>query len=140
MAEFPALPLFTDAYLGDTTHLTTLEHGAYLLLLMQAWRSPTGTPPIPSPKLGLAPFAVNRHVDWASHPSRWPEGRWRAVRSSVLERDRWTCRYCGADNATQVDHVVPQSRGGPNTSDNLVAACRPCNASKGARTPDEWRP
>jgi uncharacterized protein YdaU (DUF1376 family) len=40
LAEFPALPLFTDAYLGDTTHLSTLEHGAYLLLLMVSWRTP----------------------------------------------------------------------------------------------------
>lgn len=40
VAEFPALPLFTDAYLGDTTHLSTFEHGAYLLLLIVSWRSP----------------------------------------------------------------------------------------------------
>ncbi len=39
MAQFPALPFWTDAYLGDTSHLTTIEHGAYLLLLFTAWRS-----------------------------------------------------------------------------------------------------
>ena len=39
MAEFPALQLWTDAYLGDTTHLNCMEHGAYLLLLMTAWRT-----------------------------------------------------------------------------------------------------
>lgn len=40
MAQFPALPLWTDAYLGDTTHLTTIEHGTYILLLMAMWRTP----------------------------------------------------------------------------------------------------
>jgi uncharacterized protein YdaU (DUF1376 family) len=40
MAEFPALPLWTDAYLSDTRHLSQSEHGAYLLLLFTAWRMP----------------------------------------------------------------------------------------------------
>jgi uncharacterized protein YdaU (DUF1376 family) len=39
VAEFPALPIFTDAYLADTRHLTAEEHGVYLLLLMCAWRT-----------------------------------------------------------------------------------------------------
>ena len=44
LAQFPAFPLWTDAYLGDTGHLTTLEHGAYFLLLITMWRNKGSLP------------------------------------------------------------------------------------------------
>ena len=50
-------------------------------------------------------------------------------RRAVLVRDNFECQYCGG-RAENVDHVVPKSRGGGHTWDNVVAACRPCNARK----------
>lgn len=63
MAEFPYLPLFTDAYLGDTIHLTTIEHGAYLLLLMTAWRSKGCV--LPDDDARLARYARLTPRQWA---------------------------------------------------------------------------
>ena len=51
------------------------------------------------------------------------------TRRAVFARDDWTCQYCG-NPAENVDHVVPRSRGGGHTWDNVVAACRRCNARK----------
>jgi len=60
------------------------------------------------------------------------------LRGAVLQRDGWTCRYCGCE-ATEVDHVAPRARGGATAPSNLVAACRRCNKTKGVRTPAEWQ-
>jgi 5-methylcytosine-specific restriction endonuclease McrA len=54
----------------------------------------------------------------------------------VFARDHWTCQYCGAP-AENLDHVVPKSRGGTHTWDNVVAACRRCNSKKENRFIDE---
>lgn len=60
------------------------------------------------------------------------------TRRNVLERDTNTCQYCKAkgDRLT-IDHVIPRSRGGGDTWENLVAACVRCNVKKGNRTPKE---
>ena len=51
------------------------------------------------------------------------------TRRAVFARDDWRCQYCGAP-AENLDHVVPKSRGGTHTWDNVVAACRRCNSRK----------
>ncbi len=65
------------------------------------------------------------------------------TRRNVLLRDGHTCVYCGASGGQKltIDHVVPRSRGGRSTWDNVVAACAACNRRKGDRTPEEvgWR-
>ncbi|MDZ4798425.1 MAG: HNH endonuclease [Bryobacteraceae bacterium] len=48
------------------------------------------------------------------------------------------CCYCGSRHQLSADHLMPTKRGGPNTGDNLVWACRSCNSSKGARDVLEW--
>jgi len=50
-------------------------------------------------------------------------------RRAVFARDGHRCQYCGS-TAENIDHVIPRSKGGTHTWDNVVAACRPCNAHK----------
>ncbi len=60
------------------------------------------------------------------------------TRRNVLERDRHTCQYCNhrGEDLT-LDHIVPKSRSGGDTWENLVTACVRCNVHKGNRTPRE---
>ena len=68
---------------------------------------------------------------------RVPFGRTVPVsRRGVLRRDGQRCAYCGRGAGT-VDHVLPRSRGGRDSWDNLVACCVRCNNVKGDRTPHE---
>ncbi len=70
---------------------------------------------------------------------RIPSGRSVPVsRRGVLRRDNHRCAYCGT-TASTIDHVMPRSRGGKDSWENLVACCLKCNNIKGDRTPDEMR-
>ena len=57
-------------------------------------------------------------------------------RRAIFARDDHRCQYCG-ERADSIDHVMPRSRGGQHTWENVAAACRPCNLGKRDRTPDE---
>lgn len=57
-------------------------------------------------------------------------------RRAVFVRDGYRCQYCGRP-AENVDHVIPRSKGGSHTWDNVVAACKPCNSRKENRSPSE---
>lgn len=68
---------------------------------------------------------------------RVPHDRALAVnRRTVFARDSHRCQYCGS-TAESIDHVVPRSRGGLHSWDNVVAACRGCNTRKEDRLPHE---
>lgn len=70
MSKFPFLPIDVDSYFSDTRHLTTEQHGAYFLLLMEAWRRPNCT--LPDDDTILAPLA-GVSVE-----------RWREIKSPVM--------------------------------------------------------
>lgn len=90
------IPLFPDAYLRDTTHLTTEEHGAYFLLLMAAWGSDDCT--LPHDERRLAALA------------KMPIPRWRKIAPTVLEF--WTIdkgRICQKRLRKEWDYVREKS-------------------------------
>jgi 5-methylcytosine-specific restriction endonuclease McrA len=73
---------------------------------------------------------------------RVPKQALRFNRRNLLARDGHQCQYCGASLAPHqlsMDHVVPRSRGGTTTWENVVCSCLRCNTRKGGRTPQEAR-
>jgi 5-methylcytosine-specific restriction endonuclease McrA len=79
-------------------------------------------------------------------PSLWDDGGNVRLRRDlcayVLERDAYTCHWCGRPAGT-VDHVIARALGGTDALTNLVAACSPCNSARGAaltnQTPEPSR-
>ena len=97
--------------------------------------------PLEAEAIGL----VNRtirvpRVVLLSRYDRVPRRSVRFTRVNIYRRDRHHCQYCGcryARNQLNLDHVIPRSRGGSSTWDNVVCSCRRCNRLKGDRTPEE---
>lgn len=74
------------------------------------------------------------------HYQRCPPRTVRFNRRNIYVRDRFRCQYCGSVPGREqltIDHVVPRSKGGRSTWNNVVVACISCNSSKGDRLPSE---
>ena len=59
------------------------------------------------------------------------------TRQNIFKRDNFNCQYCGVSRDLTLDHVIPKSKGGRSSWDNLITACRRCNTQKGDYTPDQ---
>lgn len=129
MAEFPTMPLFTDAYIADTTHLTNEEHGVYFRLLMFAWRSRDCTLPLDENRIaimvGLTPHRWSKMRDtimafWEETPEGFSQKKQKKVRNYVA-RTRGKKSKAGSASAsakrlksnntasTDVENVLPKN-------------------------------
>lgn len=71
---------------------------------------------------------------------RIPKRHVRFSRMNIYARDNHTCQYCRktiARNGINLDHVIPRSKGGTSTWENVVCCCYACNRKKGGKTPEE---
>ena len=68
---------------------------------------------------------------------RYVYRRLRVNRHRIYRRDGNKCVYCGTSKQLTIDHVIPKSKGGRNTWENLVTCCTKCNLKKGDKTPEQ---
>jgi len=78
-------------------------------------------------------IGIYKHVDTRVH--KVPLSR-----TNIYKRDNYECVYCGDGNVRTLtlDHVIPQSKGGSDTWNNLVTACKTCNSEKADLTLEEY--
>lgn len=89
---------------------------------------------IRSPSLNYPLPSVIKLITYVRVPYRQVE----LSRNNIIKRDGSTCQYCGTKKSPlTIDHVLPKSRNGSDTWENLTTACVQCNNKKGNRTPSE---
>lgn len=156
MADFPAMPLWTDAYLADTRHLSAAEHGAYLLLMMEAWRRPSGS--LPDDDALLSRLACMSHNEWGAarenvlafwvldlKSKTWKQKRLSKERKYLEER-RAKNRGAAAKrwNKTEKEDANAYAKAMPKASQPTPTPTPPVKEpsvpKKGTRIPDDFEP
>jgi 5-methylcytosine-specific restriction endonuclease McrA len=118
----------------EPINVCTVRRAAVLLLKNRAEILEHGEWALHAESLTLPQPVVIRLLAYVRIPR--DAHRRKITRRAVFARDRWTCQYCGRERGNlTVDHVVPRSKGGPSSWDNIVTCCAPCNRRKGNRLP-----
>src|SRR3954454_16238762 len=120
----------------EPINVCTVRRAAVLILKQRAEVLEHSDWALHAESLTLPRPVVIRLITYVKTPRAPP--RRKITRRAVFARDRWTCQYCGHERGNlTVDHVVPRSKGGRSTWDNIVTCCAPCHRRKGDRLPGQ---
>ena len=121
----------------EPINVCSVRRAAVLLLKERAEMVEEGESVLRSERASLARPEVVRLLNYVHVPR--DTSRRKITRRAVFARDGWACQYCGNRSNLTVDHVIPRSKGGGSTWDNIVASCAPCNRRKGNLLPAQAR-
>lgn len=142
-----AVDAFTKLF-TEVAEVVTVEDGSYCNYDFDSWSELSQMKEVfeelreeheefaHSPSMTLVVPRVIRILTYDKMPPRTI----RLTRRNVYSRDSNTCQYCGKKFKTEnlnLDHVIPKSKGGKNSWDNIVCSCIDCNSKKANRTPRE---
>ena len=113
----------------EPINVCTVRRAIVLLLKARAEVLEQGAATLHSERAKFARPTVIRLTTYVRVPR--DAHRRKITRRAVFARDQWTCQYCGARSNLTVDHVIPRSKGGASSWENIVASCAPCNRRKG---------
>src|SRR4051812_31524082 len=103
----------------EPINVCTVRRATVLVLKERAGVLPRHQRPLHAETFTMPRPVVIRLTTYARVPR--DAHRRKITRRAVFARDRWTCQYCGGVRGTlTLDHVIPRSRGGPSTWDNIV--------------------
>jgi len=118
----------------EPINVCSTRRAVVLLLKERAEMLEAGRHPIRAAAIEVAQPVVIRLLSYVKVPRG---DRRRLSRRVILARDGFSCQYCGSTRHLTIDHVIPRSRGGSTSWDNVVTSCAPCNVRKGAKLPTE---
>lgn len=163
----PYIPFYPSDWLAGVAALTPAEVGVYINVLALVYEN-DGPVPYDAKRLsrrmGITAGPLKRIIDALIEQGKltdeeggiyapiYDEWKLRSRRddrrppipvllqNAVYDRDGPICSYCGTGplESWHIDHIIPWSRGGGHSLENLCVSCASCNLSKGAKTPEEW--